>query len=328
MARPSITQLPPTGLDRFRGFLTRADDLTGGLLAAVPGIGTLAALNRSGNAAQAGNYTKAVESLTDVVPVGRLATRAIKGLTKGRSTGDVGGVLNIRAPQQDALDLAQKRAALPVSEGGLGLPENNTPMDRARAMGYTGNWYHGTNKDIRAFNPDAGEAAREKTGTNLSSSPEVSNTYAGRPDGNVMPLMVRTKGFDEVDFEGNNWNRLPADAVLRQKNGDESVSDFFDTSYDDVSTNDIGRLSRSLGAPGLLINDVADRGGYVRGVGEVPKTADNMMVFDPSRIRSRFAAFDPFRFGENDLLAFRGNMASSNLLNINPLLGLLDYENQ
>lgn len=37
-------------------------------------------------------------------------------------------------PQQAALDLAQQRAALPVSEGGLGLPANNTPMDRAKAM--------------------------------------------------------------------------------------------------------------------------------------------------------------------------------------------------
>lgn len=126
MARPSITQLPPTGLDRFRGLLTRADELTGGLLAAVPGIGTLAALNRSGNAAQTGDYTKAVESLADVVPVGRLATRAIKGLTKGRSTGDVGGLLNIEKPSYQGEHRApDKDSGAPLSNLAKGVyPED------------------------------------------------------------------------------------------------------------------------------------------------------------------------------------------------------------
>lgn len=65
----------------------------------------------------------------------------------------------------------------------------------------------------------------------------------------------------------------------------------------------------------MLINDVADRGGYVRGVGDVPSSANNMMVFDPSRIRSRFAAFDPMRSNESDLLALNGQKTGSGLLN-------------
>ncbi len=32
-----------------------------------------------------------------------------------------------------AHEIAQKNASLPVSEGGLGLPPNNTAIDRARA---------------------------------------------------------------------------------------------------------------------------------------------------------------------------------------------------
>jgi len=35
----------------------------------------------------------------------------------------------------NAHEIAQKNAALPVEKGGLGLPPNNTAMDRARAMG-------------------------------------------------------------------------------------------------------------------------------------------------------------------------------------------------
>ena len=36
----------------------------------------------------------------------------------------------------------------------LGLPETNTAMDRARAMGFDGGWYHGTTGDIRQFLPE------------------------------------------------------------------------------------------------------------------------------------------------------------------------------
>lgn len=390
MARPSITQLPPTGLDRFRGLLTRADDLTGGLLAAVPGIGTLAALNRSGNAAQAGDYTKAVESLTDVVPVGRLASNAIRGITRGRSAGDIGGVLNAggvkdienswqsrgikgaisergdkitlskiivpqeargsglgkqamsellkyadanqktvaltpssdfggnksrlidfykrlgfeqnkgkskdyeisesmlrrpqalgiqggagqgvdtramnQYPQQDALDLAQKRAALPVSEGGLGLPENNTPMDRARAMGYVTPAFRGTTAD----------EAQLKDRTFASDNVDVANSYAGY------------------------------------------LKDFAD---DPVMLEAMQKLTPNGNVMPLLVRDVASAKARTN-------APDYEMILNSNQARSRFAAFDPFRRNENDLLAFRGNMASSNLLNINPLLGLLDYENQ
>ena len=49
-------------------------------------------------------------------------------------------------PQEQALKLAQERAALPVSEGGLGLPKDNTPQMRAQAMGFEGDWFHGTQR--------------------------------------------------------------------------------------------------------------------------------------------------------------------------------------
>ena len=46
-------------------------------------------------------------------------------------------------PQQAALDLAQQRAALPVEQGGLGLPKDNTPEMRAQAMGFDQSVYRG-----------------------------------------------------------------------------------------------------------------------------------------------------------------------------------------
>ena len=70
-----------------------------------------------------------------------------------------------------AQDLAQQRASLPVSEGGLGLPATNTNMDRAKAMGFdTGKtWYHGTDApNFNSFNPM----------TYLSESPSEASAYA------------------------------------------------------------------------------------------------------------------------------------------------------
>ena len=43
------------------------------------------------------------------------------------------------APQSEALEIARKNAVKM-----LGLPENNTAMDRARAMGFDTPAYHGT----------------------------------------------------------------------------------------------------------------------------------------------------------------------------------------
>jgi hypothetical protein len=78
-------------------------------------------------------------------------------------------------PQQAALDLAQQRAALPVEQGGLGLPANNTAMDRAKAMGFDVDAYHSTNaSDITKF--DLGKSIRGE-GTSVALTPENAQAY-------------------------------------------------------------------------------------------------------------------------------------------------------
>lgn len=136
--------------------------------------------------------------------------------------------------------IAQANAAKPVSEGGLGLPANNTAMDRARAMGFDVPAYRGTTADETNLKPR----------TFISENPDVSNQYAGylkdfadnpvmldammklTPSGNVMPLLVR-----EADVARSRTN--------------------------------------------------------------IP---DYEMIVDANQARSRFAAFDPARRYESDLL--------------------------
>jgi hypothetical protein len=60
------------------------------------------------------------------------------------------------APQMEALRLAQERAALPIEKGGLGLPPNNTAEQRAVAMDFDSDTYHGTFRDIQRLDPSSG----------------------------------------------------------------------------------------------------------------------------------------------------------------------------
>ena len=58
------------------------------------------------------------------------------GLSKARKAlGKADDAKRAKTAFEVAHEVAQKNAALPVSKGGLGLPPNNTAMDRARAMG-------------------------------------------------------------------------------------------------------------------------------------------------------------------------------------------------
>lgn len=61
------------------------------------------------------------------------------------------GAVKKMTQYEKAHEVAQRNAALPVEKGGLGLPPNNTAMDRAKAMGFEGGWYHGTTHDFDKF---------------------------------------------------------------------------------------------------------------------------------------------------------------------------------
>lgn len=176
------------------------------------------------------------------------------------------------APQQAALDLAQQRAALPVEQGGLGLPPNNTAEMRAQAMGFDINTtrFHGSDQDIYAFDPakfgknDQGWYGR---GVTTDTDPEIASAYANyneSPSGQVVyPLVSRGK-------------------YMQWPEGQQP----FSTARDAIQgTKDI----QNLGYQGTQVTN--DRDLY----GSMPQFGTEQVTFDPANIRSRFAAFDPFR---------------------------------
>lgn len=203
-------------------------------------------------------------------------------------------------PFEQAHFLARLNASLPEDVGGLGLPLENTAMQRADIM-FPDIAYHGTNKDISAFDVDAGKYARENTGTWLSSDPRYANTYAGREGGNVIPMRVNPHNFGELDFEGNYWNYAPEDAVLRSKNFDLTADEY---GMDRFDTNETARLAKQQGLWGVKFENVKDYGGHMRGVDKMPEeAANNYVVNKPMLMRSKFAAFDPMKRTSSDILA-------------------------
>lgn len=160
-------------------------------------------------------------------PAARLAGRGImatKGLPVGASIRDVGS--NFVYPQDKALRLAQQRAALPVEQGGLGLPAGNTAEQRATAMGAI-DYLHGTERMDRLLagknlNPKKATSGPMPFGTN---TPAMASNYAMNKadtslalqnEGNladyfqVLPKEMGERGTSPINVE-NVWYRLPAE---------------------------------------------------------------------------------------------------------------------
>jgi hypothetical protein len=148
--------------------------------------------------------------------------------------------LKIPAPQQAALDLAQQRAALPVEQGGLGLRAGNTAEQRAKAMGFDMETYHGTNApDIRSIDVNKSRSdVQYMPGFFTADNPNLAQNYGDI----VMPLLQK-KGTTILDRR-----------AARQSGQEVPM---LDTVYDKEK--------------GILVTN------------------------NPENIRSRFAAFDPFR---------------------------------
>jgi len=202
--------------------------------------------------------------------------------------------------QEQLMKVAQRNAALPVEKGGLGLKKNNTPLERANAMGYTDKAYHGAqDAGFDAFDPAVAINERRGTGNWLSSREKIAQTYG--PD--VRELLVNTKGMPQVDLGGANWSKLDPQHVTYQGAPlvDQTGNMF------NATTNDISRASGRQGLPGTVLNNVADVGPHrpngLQFSDDADYLATDYAIHDPSRIRDIKAAFDPARRKSASLLA-------------------------
>jgi hypothetical protein len=144
------------------------------------------------------DITKAQGGLLHMAGGGK-AGKVAKGLA------NIGNRLMADAPQAEAMKLAQERAALPPANGGLGLPKNNTPQQRAAAMGFDRDTYHGSFRDIKKLDPSVGSteshAGKGIYSTDLAedASQNYASIYGPDPFGRVeRGLEARDKDYRKI----------------------------------------------------------------------------------------------------------------------------------
>jgi hypothetical protein len=200
----------------------------------------------------------------------RMIDNAMAPATLGKQRGVVG----FKYPQEEALATAQRNAAKPVSEGGLGLHPNNTPMERAQALGYERDVMHGTkNPSIKAFSKDKSNDSL----TWVTNSPVVSNQFATDSKGTPTTMLLKAQ------------MRNPADWKV----------------YDNLTLDEF----KPRGYDSAWLPDGGESTGF---------------VLEPKQLRSRFAAFDPARRNEADLLG-RADPVLLGLLGIGTGAGVAAY---
>lgn len=304
-------------------------------------------IDAASQAAQ-GNYGQAaISGLLDAPPV-KMAGMALAPLI---------GMVRKAAPMDEALRIAQKNAAKPVSEGGLGLPPDNTPMDRAKAMGYGDPIYRGYQ-----FGTGRNKA------TFYSSSPDLASAYAVRDPGfqyevlsasgdrhlfgsldeakiaqqdvggkikklkeapTVQKNVMRSPKPLVIDAEGSNWdfirnpfappenlenlqrrlNSVSKNLVINGKpyTVNQQKADILRDEYFNVytDTNLLAELAKKRGYDSITIKNLFDVPLSAAGTDKDVKSllSDVSISLKPENVRSRFAAFDPARINENNLLA-------------------------
>jgi hypothetical protein len=206
---------------------------------------------------------------------------------------------------------AQRNAALPISEGGLGLPANNTAMQRAESMYFpnieqTRNYnYHSSRSGIEGKIDPSKSDLGFHVGTEeqaLDRARTLGQLYGKGQDyltgATTYPVLIRRDAnflpvIDEGSFRASEIapqfeakGYLPkgyTDKMLNKLNNNPELMGKYDQQMRDVIS--------SKKYQGVKYNNASEGEGV------------SYAVTDPSAIRSPFAAFDPFRRNESDILA-------------------------
>lgn len=176
---------------------------------------------------------------------------------------------------------AQRNAALPVEQGGLGLGPQNTPQERASAMGFEGGWAHGSPNpgitDLRSSK--IGAEGRGAYATNYL--PEAS-TYSGNESGaTVYPMMVNRGRTMDTGAGSEAYAALNAET-------DSALSDAL----------------RGRGRDSITAEQPPTPQWVVDAGAPAMPTRKHFVSENPANFRSPFAAFDPMKRHDADMLGF------------------------
>jgi hypothetical protein len=250
------------------------------------------------------------------------------------------------APQDEALRLAQQRAALPVEQHGLGLPAGNTPQQRAAAMAFENGFWHETSaknaENLRSFSlaPSMAKAAASDELTPYAVFLKRHGKTINVAENPVqMPMAVNVgREFGFVDrpslqnslvSNGPNAKEIQT-AIENTKFYDKKMASKFDEMFKrsdyDLDAGDkmlaqweLKNKENAAIAKQLITDRFNSPSSYgadtirlLNDKGSMGRNVDTTMVMNPDNIRSRFAAFDPWR--RNSALAAALGVAAPDLL--------------
>jgi hypothetical protein len=244
------------------------------------------------------------------------------------------GITKAKTAYELAHDVASKNA-----EKMLGLPKGNTYVDRAKALGYETPLFHETSAEnlgkLKGFNVKNAVAAAtdEQTPYSVFTKRKGDSIGLAREGEVQMPLLVRPGVVDA--FSDRNaltanlgatrpelkdmWRNIGQDEGARAKEIDKlgemlgtrahkntsgmSNADIW-KQIDDIANGDPALIKQ---AKEVLTDEFMKRGvdsvAIFNDAGSMGRSAMTNISLNPANIRSRFAAFDPARINENDLLA-------------------------
>lgn len=219
-------------------------------------------------------------------------------------------------PQEEAMLLAQQRAALPLEKGGLGLGPANTAAERAKAMGFR-DAYHGTVDDIAKIDPSkfgsATGAQSAKKAFWTSDSPQTARSYAEyaakelpvKRELELANKFEKQGKWDAYDNAITNAERLEKEIYnnplrgqtimplsIRANRGVRGAEmNAAGKEFSDVE----GGINRFLNSAIKDNADLAVIKNLSDDVGRVDTPSTHFAIFNPDLVRSQFAAFDPWR---------------------------------
>jgi hypothetical protein len=196
------------------------------------------------------------------------------------------------APQDEALALAQQRAALPIEQGGLGLPPTNTAMDRAKAMGFDTPAFHGTARDFDQFSI---AKSVDKEGRKMGLGWGKDKMYFADTGEAASGAASGAEYFGR----GTQQNVIPSLLNIRKPIHSDEYIGMVDNFINQGLTRDKAILK-------------VDKSLQKQGIDAINSDVGGMAVFNPDQIRSRFAAFDPWR--KTAAVAATMGVAAPNLL--------------
>jgi hypothetical protein len=206
---------------------------------------------------------------------------------------------------QAAHKIAQANAALPVEQGGLGLPPNNTAIDRAKALGFF------TEKQVA-------DAIGKNRDYAIPPSNDLKTFYHGGPKDFDMSGFKESSGssfYDPSNIKGGyafltsskGEAKGYADELKLKKNIPSDIHEFFvrkdnETKVIPSSTGKNLPSYKDLEEKGFG-QTIVDLGKYGKGSDDKYYQHEWVLPYKPEQIRSTKAAFDPMKRNSLNLLA-------------------------